>query len=302
MAWHPFRNIGLKIAALALGTVLWYTVSGHQIERRVPVPIAYRNVPATLEITGDELAEVMVHVRGGDNLVRSIGREALSVVVDLADAHAGANFIQLRTDQVVGPLGVEVMQIDPGSITVTLEASGREEIRVTPVIEGQPAAGYVETGVTVQPQTVTVIGPLSRLKELGSATTERVVIDGATASVVQTVNVGVGDADLRLGDLRTVSVTVRIEAASTERLASGRPVVFRGQPQSGTLDMQAPSIDVVVQCTAEVGRDLDVASIAPYIDLAGRVPGQYNLPVRVDLPLGCSLKETRPSTISVRIR
>ena len=35
MAWHPFRNLGLKIAALVLGTLLWLTVSGHEIERRV---------------------------------------------------------------------------------------------------------------------------------------------------------------------------------------------------------------------------------------------------------------------------
>lgn len=302
MAWHPFRNLGLKIAALALGSVLWYTVSGHQIERRVPVPIAYRNVPASLEITGDEITEVMVHVRGGDNLVRSIGREALSIVVDLAEAHSGANFIQLRTDQVVGPLGVEVMQIDPGSVTVTLEASGSAEIRISPVIEGQPAAGYAETGVTVEPEFVTVIGPLSRLKALANAITERVVIDGATANVVQTVNIGVGDAELRLGERRTARVTVRIAPASADRTIADRPVSFRGAPQVGTLDTPATSVDVIVECTADVVKELDAAAVAPYIDLTGRVPGQYNLPVRVDLPPGCSLKDTRPSTIPVRIR
>ena len=36
MAWHPFQHFGLKVAALALGTLLWLTVSGQQVERRVP--------------------------------------------------------------------------------------------------------------------------------------------------------------------------------------------------------------------------------------------------------------------------
>ena len=35
MAWHPLRNLGLKLAALALGTALWFTVSGPQVERNV---------------------------------------------------------------------------------------------------------------------------------------------------------------------------------------------------------------------------------------------------------------------------
>ena len=36
MAWHPFRNAGLKVVALAMGALLWFTVSGQQAERPVP--------------------------------------------------------------------------------------------------------------------------------------------------------------------------------------------------------------------------------------------------------------------------
>ena len=49
MAWHPFRNLGLKMAALVLGTMLWFTVSGQQVERRLSVAVFYRNLPASLE-------------------------------------------------------------------------------------------------------------------------------------------------------------------------------------------------------------------------------------------------------------
>ena len=38
MAWHPFRNIGWKVLALILGTLLWFTVSGDlAIEREIGV-------------------------------------------------------------------------------------------------------------------------------------------------------------------------------------------------------------------------------------------------------------------------
>ncbi len=211
MAWHPFRNVGLKLAALALGTLLWFTVSGNQIERRVPVPVSYSNVPASLEMTGDQVDGATVHVRGEDNLVAGLAPGDLRVIVDLKDAHIGTNLIPLQTEQVVVPLGVEVLQVDPGAVTVTLEPTGRIEALVAPTVEGRPAPGYEVKQVTVEPAAVTVFGPESRLRYPVSVVTERVSIEGRRSTVVQEVNVGVIDAQLRLKNPGTVRVTVRIE-------------------------------------------------------------------------------------------
>jgi YbbR domain-containing protein len=211
MAWHPFRHAGLKIAALVLGTLLWFTVSGNQIERRVQVPVSYSNVPAALEMTGDQVDSATVHVRGEDNLVAGLAPGDLRVIVDLKEAHAGNNLIPLQTEQVIVPLGVEVLQVDPGAVSVTLEPTGRIEALVAPTLEGQPAPGYEVKQVTVEPATVAVFGPESRLQYPVSVVTERVSIEGRRTTVVQEVNVGVVDAQLRLRNPGTVRVTVRIE-------------------------------------------------------------------------------------------
>jgi YbbR domain-containing protein len=211
MAWHPFRHAGLKAAALILGTLLWFTVSGNQIERRVPVPVSYSNVPSTLEMIGDQMDEATVYVRGDDNLVGGLVPGDLRVVVDLKDADAGTNVIPLRTDQIIVPLGVEVLQVDPGAVSVTLERTGRIEAPVEPTIEGRPAPGFQIRHVSVEPRTVAVFGPESRLKYPVTVVTERVSIDGRRGTVVQEVNVGVVDAQLRLRNPGTVRVTVRLE-------------------------------------------------------------------------------------------
>jgi YbbR domain-containing protein len=211
MAWKPFNHLGLKVAALALGTLLWFMVSGHQIVRRIPVSVSYSNVPQPLQMTGDQIDDVSVNVRGGDNLVSSLGQGDLRVVVDLNDAHTGTNLLPLRIDQVIAPLGVEVMQVDPPTVTVTLERSGSATWRVAPEIEGVPAAGFVVGRITVEPATATVVGPESRLTTPLSVVTERVSIAGRTASISQDVSIGVADAQLRVRDPRTVRVTVQIE-------------------------------------------------------------------------------------------
>jgi YbbR domain-containing protein len=121
--------------------------------------------------------------------------------------------LPLRIDEVVAPLGVEVLQIDPGTVTVTLEPSGQVAAEVHPNIDGEPAPGFVVTGVDVDPKTVAVVGPESRLKGAISVVTSRVSIEGRTSDVVQDVGVGVADAELRLREPRMVRVTVHIARA-----------------------------------------------------------------------------------------
>lgn len=210
MAWHPTRNLGLKAAALALGCLLWYTVSGHQIEQRLRVPIVYSNLPAPLQLIGDQPDTVNVQVRGDDNLVGGLSEARLQMVVDLGDARPGSNIIPLRVDNVVVPKGVDVVMIDPGTLTVTLERTGHMDVAVTPAVEGQPAAGYVAGEIKVDPATVTIAGPESRLTRPVSVITERVLLDGRTATVVEDVSVGVVDAELRVLRPHTVRVTVPI--------------------------------------------------------------------------------------------
>lgn len=210
MAWHPFRNIGLKVAALALGALLWYTVSGHRIERRLPVPVFYSNVPTPLELTGDQMDTVNVQVRGDANVVADLTEGRLQVLVDLGAARTGTNIIPLRVDNVSAPSGVEVVMIDPGTVTVTLERTAQIEVAVRPSVEGLPAAGYDVGEIKVEPALVLVAGPESRLKNPISVNTERVILDGRTASVTEDVSVGVSDAQLRVVRPHAVRVTVQI--------------------------------------------------------------------------------------------
>jgi hypothetical protein len=82
---------------------------------------------------------------------------------------------------------------------------------VLPVLEGQPAEGYIVDKVTADPPKVEVVGPASALKELSGAVTEAVSVEGATQTVVESVTVGPADPAVRLrGPQTTAQVTVAI--------------------------------------------------------------------------------------------
>lgn len=217
MAWHPFRNIPLKITALVLGTALWFTVSGHRVERRLSVPITYSNVPSALVLTGDQLDNVSVQVRGRDSLVGQLGGGTLRVVVDLGGADPGANMIPLRPDQVEAPLGVEVLQVEPGTVSVELERAGQMNAIVRPTVVGDPAPGFAINRIVAEPRVVAVTGPESLLNEQVRVITERVSVAGRSGRVVQDVGVGVPDAQLRVLTPRIVTVTIEIVPTKGDR-------------------------------------------------------------------------------------
>lgn len=209
MAWHPLRNIGLKIAALVVGTLLWFIVSGYEIERRVRVPIGYSSVPPGLEMTSEQ-DDVSVHVRGTDTEVSALGSGDLRVIVDLADAHPGTNLMVLRPELAEAPLGIDVFRIEPGTVTVTLERSVRKDVAVDPLIEGQPAEGFVVGAVTVTPRMVPVMGPESRLARPISVVTDRIRLDGRRSRVEVDVDIVSVDSQVRLVDPRRVHVVIQI--------------------------------------------------------------------------------------------
>lgn len=211
MAWRPFRNVGLKVVALALAALLWFTVSSQQTERSVRVPVEYRNVPESLELTGDQTESVYVHLRGPDNIISRLEPGDVRAVLDMAQAAAVEHgTFPLRTDEVVSPPGAEVMWIEPSEVSFSIEPVGAATVSVVPNVTGAPAPGYAQGRVSVDPVSVEVLGPADQIRQFHAASTDPVSIEGATATVTVSVPIEVPNASLRLRQPQKATVTVEI--------------------------------------------------------------------------------------------
>lgn len=300
MAWHPLRNLGLKFVALLLGALLWFTVSGQQAERTLPgVAVVYRNKPASLEMT-EQTTFVEIHVRGLDSQLRTIQPRDFEARVDLANARPGAQTFTLRTDQVSAPLGLEVTQVDPSSVMAVLELAGAANLPVRPFVDGTPAPGFVVSEVSVEPSSVTVVGPQRRMSSTTSATTDRVGIEGASATITQNVSVGVTDGSLRLREPRTARVVVRIEKAG-ERIFATAHVTLRNLEPGFRGSADPAVVSVLVRGAESVLTRLDPASIAPYVDVTGLGRGKHQVPVLLDVKGLLTVLSIRPAQVTVDI-
>jgi len=303
MRYHPFRQLGLKVLAIVLATVLWLTVAGeHIVERSLRVPLEFRNIPSALEIVGTTPDTIDVRVRGSSALLSRVQPGEIVAVLDLSAARPGPRLFAIRNDAVRAPFGIEIAQIVPATLSLDLEKSAQRRVPVVPVTQGEPAPGFVVGRISAEPATVDIVGPDTRVRQIAAATTEPVSIAGARTRVRDVINVGVADSSVRLVQPQSATVVVEIWPAPVERQLGDVPVRFRNAG-AGLHAQLTPS---VVRVTVRGSRDqlatVNAATIQAFVDLAGLGIGRYNLRVLVDPVEAFGVTAIDPAVVAVTIK
>jgi len=299
MAIRALRHVGLKVVSIGLAALLWLIVSGEQIvERSLRVPLEFTNLPARLEVVGDTPDVVEVRVRGSSGALSRISTGEVVAVMDLRTARPGQRLFHLASRDVRVPFGIDVVQVAPSSVSIRFEPSVTKRVPIAPVVEGEPAPGFVVGTIAAEPSTVEVVGPAGALKVLTEAITEPVVVTGASGPITETVTVGSPDPSIRLQSLQTTRVTVNVAAAPVRWTVSEVGVQVRNasrqvqvQPQSVTVHVHGPR-----EAQAEA-TEFDAS-----VDVSGLGPGQYDLPVKVVPPARIGVVSIEPEQVHVRIR
>ena len=203
----------LKLLSLAITLGLWFVVTG----QRTPVKRQFRGVqlnfrvPAGMEIGNNPPQEIALTVTGPQSDLEQINPRDLVANVDVTDRKPGQRVIQLIPSrmQIDLPGAVRLEAIEPGSVSLKLEANEQRELLVEPRIEGQLADGYELKEVVVTPDKVKVRGPASHVFALQKVPTETISIEGRRESfdVPQTA---IYISDQKVDALETVNVHIEI--------------------------------------------------------------------------------------------
>jgi YbbR domain-containing protein len=299
MRMPALRPLGLKILAIALATLLWLSVAGEQtVERALRVALEFTNVPPDLELVGDAPSVVDIRVRGSSGALSRIGPGELVALLDLRAARTGPRLFHLNHADVRTPFGVQVVQVTPSNLWITLEQSASKVVPVVPEVDGEPAEGFIVGTIAADPPTVEVVGPAGAVDRLTIAITEPVSVRGAREAVREDVNVGTANPSIRLREPIRARVTVQVTRAPIEWSVVGVPVRLRG----GTMRARVVPSAVTVRVRGPreaMTHDADQfdAWVEPVPD--GR--GQQTLTVRVVAPAAIAIVEVDPPDVRVRI-
>ena len=211
MAYHPFRNLGLKFLSTLVASLLWLIVAGERVvERVMRAPVEFQNLPAGLELVGDPPETVDVRLRGSSGALSRLTAADMSAVLDLSTARPGRRLFHITQNQVNVPYGIDIVQVGPSTLTIEFELSGIRRVKVEPDVDGRPADGFEVTAIKSDPEEVEVAGPETALRRLQAAITEPVSISNQTRTVREVVTIGVPNSTLRLRTPQTAVVTVTI--------------------------------------------------------------------------------------------
>jgi YbbR domain-containing protein len=294
----PFGNLALKGISLLLAALFWFVIAGEKTsERGLSVPVELQNFPRDLELTGEAVTSVEVRLRASPGIIHGLGPRDLSAVIDLQGAAAGERIVHLSPDTIRVPYGVKVVKVTPSILTLNFERTLEKDVPVRPRLQGRPAAGHEVAEITSEPAHVRIAGPKSRVQEVESAFTEPVSLDAATATVVDTVSIGLEDPMLRLSGGSRVKVTARIREEQGRKTVEGLPVEVRG----GAAQVRPAAVRVDLAGPLALLKDLDRTRVRPYVAITR--DGLERAVVAVELAAGLRgllVVETVPAEVVLR--
>ena len=304
MRYRPFAHFGLKIVSVALGGLLWFTVSSQRaaVERGLRIPIELQNLPANLEIVEPPQESVDVRVRGAADLLGRLAPGDLVATVDLSSAQPGRRLFHISPERVRAPFAVEVTQTAPSSVAIRFEQSATRVVPVQPSVEGEPAPGFIVGEIASQPKTVEVVGPESVLRRVTEAITEPIWVGSARSEVRSTVILGVADQGVRVKSTRSALVTVAVVPAPEARQLHDVPVRPRNLGEGLSAAINPPTVKVRVRGTKAAIEKLNALSVMAFVDLEGIREGDYGLPVRLEQMTNIGIDQLDPTIVNIHVQ
>jgi YbbR domain-containing protein len=272
-------------------------------ERVLPVQARFANSPpggfqaGTLTFRPSEVA-----VSGPESLV---GR----VTAVLATVRFGDAVVDLSQDVRPVPVDaggepVEGVEVDPAGVNISVplvSTATTRTVPVTPRLRGDPATGYWVARVSVDPIVVTVSGERALVEPIDRVDTEPIEIGGLAADRTFTVALARPEGITIVGP---TEITIRVSVVT---LVGTRPfplVAVRvvGLREGLTAETSPETTSVVLGGAVPTLSSLGAGSVVATVDVSGRGPGTYTLPVAIVPPGGTSVESLQPSQVTVTIR
>lgn len=211
------ENLGLKLFAALLAYVVWVWVAQHSdLVKVLKVPVLI-DPPSGGLVLDYNPKELRVRIDGDSNDVRRVREEELQIRLDLgAEEIRGRRTLSLTARNVRGlPGNVSSEFVDNKQVEVTVDRSATRTLKVVVRTTGKPTPGWVVKQIVVEPDQLTVTGPVATLANLNGLHTEPLPLDGRDKNFDLMVDLDIDDPALRL-DQNQVHVAVELAASSSQ--------------------------------------------------------------------------------------
>jgi YbbR domain-containing protein len=204
------ENLGLKISAVLLSSLLWFFVTSRgQSEMSLEITPEFKNVPVALGIVNNSVKTVVVTIRGQERLMKNVKPSNVRVFVDLGKAKKGEGTYYLNTNDIKLPYAMTVTNVSPISLRIRLDETISKAVTVVPAITGAPEKGFYVKSVVVEPRSVVIQGLKNEVRKTNELRTEALDISGLKETTTQELNIDTSGINVKT-EVNAVKVIVEI--------------------------------------------------------------------------------------------
>jgi YbbR domain-containing protein len=296
-----YKYVLLILAALflLLGVGLFFYEKQDEVTLAIPVKlehiphdlIALRNTPLVLE----------ARLKGPSRILKALTDSQVYYGIDLSEAKPGPLFINLSPEMVKAPRRVSVLEIDPVSISLTIDTRIEKSVPVVPDLNKDPAPGYIISRVVATPSTVRLTGPMRVLEKISAVRTTPVDVGELTETIKKKValNLNHNSYVQAIGE-HLVEVEIAVEQKIVEKwldiavqATGGNYYQYVITPDRVEILLRGP-----MNTLKNLAQDNGIQAC---VNLDGLGPGTYMRRAAIKPPLNTALLEARPEVFTVKV-
>jgi len=205
------ENIPAKLFSVLIAFLLWVAlVDEPELIETVTVPVEYRNLSSTLDLSPDAPTRIQLQVRGPRGRLNEVSPDRTSIVLDLgAMSGPSARTFTIQENSINLPATVTLVRAMPSQLRVKLERRLYKELPVTLAYE-EPLPAYLKVISTdIYPTVIKVVGPESRINLATSIPTEPLSLKEVTGAGPLRVNVLLTDPEISI--VGSALVTIKLQ-------------------------------------------------------------------------------------------
>jgi len=299
MSWFT-KNLALKIIALVFAVIIWSYASGEGMAKltlRVPLEVQVQNEKMTITQGANKMLRVVFQAPKNDLALLS-EEDVKAIRVIKGRVNTGEYSFQIsKGDFRLPSENISIQEIYPKVLRVTLDDVVSRKLKVKPVIQGEPAIGFsfTDSDVLVDPNTVLVTGPKSKIEKMDSIKTTLIDIVGRMQSFKKKVKLDLPSGFSESVNTNGVEVIVPLVAQFSSKTYENIPVKVLGIPEKTFSVFLDPSIvTLTLKGPLRILEELKDEDLMAYVEITGRKKGKYNLSLQLNVPKDLSLKDEQP--------
>jgi hypothetical protein len=280
MGSRLFRNIWLKVSALLLAVLTWWSVH-NSMETSEDFTYNVRLLlPPNIKAKVVTPALFIITVSGPNENVKafhSVKHEYLIDLTTFKGSETTVQVIEIDKSAMGIPPTLSIKAVSNQKITITLDPLIQKELKVECDITDKPAPGYIITGKSVRPSHLMRELPSKDAKSIDSIKTVPITVSAATTSINDKVAlIDPIDSEKRLDVF--VDVLINIEEDLREIEVKDIPVlVLKSPADKKQVILETNRISVTLRGRKDIIETFDKAKLLAFLDVTKQQEGEYNL-------------------------